>query len=127
MGLMTPSRISRPSSEESASCARSDSESRTQNEIVYSDEDCVMSRIEIDARETAANILLAIPVLPLMPVPLTLIMAVFFRHEMPHTSPTFFSLSNGPRPMRVPRASGLWLLRLHASIFFAARGSSVLG
>lgn len=98
-----------------------------QNEIVYSDEDWVIRSIEMPARLTAWKMRLAKPVRPFMPLPDTEIRAVFLRQEMPRTGPTFFSDSNGPRPILVPLASGLWLLRLHASMFFAASGASVFG
>ena len=111
----------------SASRAFADCDCFTQNEIVYSLEDCVMRSMEIPARETAAKILLAIPVFPFMPLPDTLMSDVFLRQLIPRTGPAFFSDSNGPRPILVPRAAGFCELRLHASIPFAASGASVFG
>ena len=127
MGLTRPSRISKLNSPVRTSFTRTAWLCFTQNEIVYSEEDCVIRSMLIPARLTVENTRLAIPVLPFIPEPLTEIRAMFLRHEMPRTGPTFFSESKGPLPMRVPRAFGFWLLRLHASMPFAARGARVFG
>ena len=76
------------------------------------------------ARETAAKIRAAMPDLPFMPLPETLIIAVFLRHEMPRIGPLDLKL---PLVMRVPRLEGFMLFKLHASMPFAASGASVLG
>ena len=112
------SRISSSNSFDTASLTASASESRTQNEIVYSLEDCVMRRIEAFALETALKIQLAVPVRPRIPVPPTEIIATFLRQEIPQIE-DLRRLSNGPFPILVPRASGLWLFKLQASIPFA--------
>ena len=59
--------------------------------------------------------------------PDTLTMAVFLRQEMPRTGPTAAADGKGPWAIRVPRAEGLWLFKLHASIPLEAKGANVLG
>ena len=96
----------------------------TQKLIVYSELDCVMSSMEMPVRATAANMRAAIPCLSFIPEPDTLIIAVFLRQLMPRTAPAD---EKGPTPIRVPRADGLWLFKLHASMPRAESGASVLG
>ncbi len=79
------------------------------------------------ALPTALNMRAAIPLRPFMPEPLTLIIEQSLRQLIPRTGPVFAASGMGPLAMRVPFAEGLRLLRLHASIFFAARGASVFG
>ena len=78
------------------------------------------------ALETEAKILLAIPLLPRIPFPLTLIIETFLRHEIPQIE-CFLEESKGPFPILVPRLDGLCELRLHASIPFETKGASVFG
>ena len=126
IGFIIPSRISSSRSELKTSFTRSASVSLTQNEIVYSEDDCVIRTTEIPAPETAAKMRLAIPECPRIPVPPTLTIATFLRQEMPHIEPFRFE-AKGPLPILVPLAEGLWLFKLHASIPFDASGASVFG
>ena len=87
----------------------------------------MIRRTDIPALDTAAKMREATPLFPFMLLPETDTRAVFFKHEIPRTGPVFFSDSNGPFPILVPRALGFWLLRLHASIPFAASGARVFG
>ena len=107
IGFIRPSRISKANSDSRTSFTSTLWLWRTQNEIVYSEEDWVIKSMLIPARLTAAKIRLAMPVFPFIPPPLTETRAVFFRQEIPQTGPTFFSDSKGPRPILVPRAFGL--------------------
>ena len=127
MGLIIFVEISSANSALRRSCTEFAYAFLTQNEIVYSEDDCVIRRIEIPALLTAENMRAAIPFRPFIPEPLTEIIAPSLRQLIPRTGPASFSLSKGPFPILVPRADGLCELRLHASIPFAARGARVLG
>ena len=120
------SRISSSNSFATASRTVSTSLSRTQKEIVYSEEDWVIKRMEEPAEDTALKTRLAIPVRPRIAVPPTLTIETCFKEEIPQIL-NFFRLSKGPFPILVPRAEGLWLFKDQASIPFACKGARVFG
>ena len=122
--LMSPVRISYSNSAFKDFSTEAAYSCLTQKLTVYSELDWVISSIEMPVRATAANMRAAIPCLSFMPEPDTLIKAVFLRQLMPRTVPPGARES---APIRVPRADGLWLFKLHASMPRAARGASVLG
>ena len=127
MTFSSRSRSSSSNSAERMSITRWAWDWRTQKVMVYSELDWVISRMDTPPRLTAAKMRAAIPLLPFMLEPETLTMAVFLRQEMPRTGPTSLVALKGPWAIRVPRAEGLWLLRLQASIPLDAKGARVFG
>ncbi|CAK8743938.1 hypothetical protein SODG_007074 [Sodalis praecaptivus] len=69
--------------------------------MLYSDEDCVISTTELPARDMAAKIRTAMPIMPFIPGPETLIIAILFRWVIPLTG-----LPSSPLvgPINVPGA-----------------------
>ena len=72
--------------------------------MLYSEEDWVISTTEMPARDITANTRAAMPTMPFMPGPETLIIAMLFRLVMPFTGIASSVLS---LPISVPGACGL--------------------
>lgn len=92
--------------------------------MLYSEEDWVISTTEMPARDITANTRAAMPTMPFMPGPETLIIAMLFRLVMPFTGIASSVLS---LPISVPGACGLAVFLIRQGIWNWAIGVMVRG
>ncbi|MNE64487.1 hypothetical protein D3C80_1599030 [compost metagenome] len=82
--------------------------------MLYSEEDWVISTTEMPERDITANTRAAMPIIPFIPGPETLIIAMLFRLVMPFTGVLSPRLS---LPIRVPGACGLVVFLIRQGIW----------
>ncbi|MNH06590.1 hypothetical protein D3C79_659620 [compost metagenome] len=92
--------------------------------MLYSEEDWVINTTEIPARDITANTRAAMPTMPFIPGPDTLIIAILFRLVMPFTGVSSATLSP---PIKVPGACGLAVFLIRQGIWNWAIGVMVRG
>ncbi|MNE28650.1 hypothetical protein D3C80_1220970 [compost metagenome] len=92
--------------------------------MLYSEDDWVISTTEMPARDITANTRAAMPTMPFIPGPETLIIAILFRLVMPFTG---VSVSRFSPPISVPGACGLAVFLIRQGIWNWAMGAIVRG